>query len=199
MQIYEDVVLYPVWISTLNFSVTYSLGYATGTAPVDGLTYASGSQAQVKAYAAASVTPPAGKVFIGWRSSVDNKIYYPNSAITMTENTTLTAVWVYSAYMVTITYNGNGGATSGGATTFTGGAVNNTYHTVQGNSFLNAGKSFVGWNTALDGSGTWYSERRQRSAGPECSVCARHAVCHLGRPDVLRQRDGKSGRGRQRQ
>ncbi len=156
MQIFENVVLYPVWLSTLNFSVTYNLGEATGTAPVDSVTYGSGSQAQVKAYAVASVTPPADKVFIGWRSSVDNKIYYPNSAITMMENTTLTAVWSYPSINVTITYNGNGGATSGGATTFTGGAVNNTYHTVQGNSFLYAGKNFTGWNTASDGSGSWY-------------------------------------------
>ncbi|NLI52871.1 MAG: InlB B-repeat-containing protein, partial [Clostridiales bacterium] len=157
MQIYENVVLYPIWISTLNYSITYSLGEASGTAPTDGNTYAPGSQAEVKAYAALLVTPPADKVFIGWRSSVDSKIYYPKSAITITANTTLTAVWVYSSVYVTITYNGNGGATSGGATTFTGGAVNNTYHTVQGNSFLYTGKVFVGWNTSSAGTGDWYS------------------------------------------
>jgi uncharacterized repeat protein (TIGR02543 family) len=156
MQIYENVVLYPVWISTANFSVTYNLGEATGTAPTDSITYAAGSQAQVKSYVPASVTAPAGKVFIGWRSSVDSKIYYPNSMITISGNTTLTAVWVYSSVNVTITYNGNGGATNGGATTFTGGAVNNTYHTVQSNSFLYTGKNFVGWNTAADGSGSYY-------------------------------------------
>ncbi|MEN6637221.1 MAG: InlB B-repeat-containing protein, partial [Clostridiaceae bacterium] len=157
MQIYENVVLYPVWLSTLNFSVTYLLGDASGTAPIDSLTYVPGAQAQVKSYTAASVTPPADKVFIGWRSSVDNKIYYPNSVVTITQNTTLTAVWVYSASNVTITYDGNNGATSTGATTFTGGAVNNTYHTVQGNPFLYTGKNFIGWNTLSNGTGTWYN------------------------------------------
>ncbi|HML69391.1 MAG TPA: InlB B-repeat-containing protein, partial [Clostridia bacterium] len=156
MQIYENVVLYPVWLSTLSFKVTYNLGEASGTAPVDSLTYATGSQAQVLSYAPASVTAPADKVFLGWRSSIDSKIYYPNSKITITDNTTLTAVWAYSSVQVTITYNGNGGATSGGATTFTGGAVNNTYHTVQANSFLYTGKNFVGWNTKADGTGTGY-------------------------------------------
>ncbi|MEA4915583.1 MAG: InlB B-repeat-containing protein, partial [Christensenella sp.] len=156
MQIYENVVLYPVWISTLNFSVTYNLGEASGTAPVDSKTYANGSQAQVLFYAAGSVTPPADKVFIGWRSSVDSKIYYPNSAITITQNTTLTAVWVYPSTTVTITYSGNGGATAENATSFTGGAVNNTYHTVQGNPFLYTGKQFIGWNTSSNGTGSWY-------------------------------------------
>ena len=166
MQIYENVVLYPVWLSTLNFSVTYNLGEASGTAPVDSKTYATGGQAQVLSYNTSAVTPPADKVFIGWRSSVDSKIYYPNSVTTITQNTTLTAVWVYSASNVTITYNGNGGATSGGATSFTGGAVNNTYHTVQQNSFLYTGKEFVGWNTQPDGSGTPVCTGRQRTAGP---------------------------------
>ena len=157
MQIYENVVLYPVWLSTLNFSVTYNLGEASGTAPVDSKTYANGGQAQVLSYDSASVTPSADKVFIGWRSSVDNKIYYPNSVVTITQNTTLTAVWVYSASNVTITYDGNNGVTSTGETSFTGGAVNNTYHTVQGNSFLYTGKNFVGWNTQANGTGTWYN------------------------------------------
>ena len=56
MQIYENVVLYPVWLSTLNFKVTYNLGEASGTAPVDDLTYATGSQAQILSYVPASVT-----------------------------------------------------------------------------------------------------------------------------------------------
>ncbi|PKM38579.1 MAG: hypothetical protein CVV04_14460, partial [Firmicutes bacterium HGW-Firmicutes-9] len=157
MQIYENVVLYPVWIGTENFSITYSLGEATGTAPVDSVTYGAGSQAQVKSLTLASVTPPPEKVFIGWRSSVDSKIYYPNSLITIIEDTTLTAVWVYSSVTVTITYDGNGGATADNLTTFTGGAINNTYHTVQSNPFLYAGKNFTGWNTASDGSGSWYN------------------------------------------
>ncbi|MEZ4509911.1 MAG: InlB B-repeat-containing protein, partial [Eubacteriales bacterium] len=157
MQIYENVVLYPVWISTENFSVTYNLGDATGTAPVDVITYGAGSQAQVKSLVVSSVTPPPEKVFIGWRSSVDSKIYYPNSMITIIEDTTLTAVWVYSSVTVTITYDGNGGATVDSLTTFTGGAINNTYHTVQSNPFLYAGKNFIGWNTASDASGSWYN------------------------------------------
>ena len=157
LQIYENVVLYPVWISTLSYAVTYDLGEATGTAPTDGNTYAPGSQAEVKAFSAESVTPPADKVFIGWRSSADSKIYYPKSAITILQDTTMTAVWVYSSAYVTITYDGNGGQTSEGETTFTGGAVNNTYHTVQGNSFLYEGKRFIGWNTMADGSGDAYA------------------------------------------
>ena len=157
MQIYENVVLYPVWLSTLSYTVTYNLGEASGTAPADSKTYASGGQAQILSYSASAVTPPADKVFIGWRSSVDSKIYYPNSVMTITQNTTMTAVWVYPTTNVTITYNGNGGATSGGATTFTGGAVNNTYHTVQSNSFLYTGKVFASWNTKADGTGTSYA------------------------------------------
>ncbi|HML69483.1 MAG TPA: InlB B-repeat-containing protein, partial [Clostridia bacterium] len=156
MQIFEDVVLYPVWLNGLSYRVTYALGEASGTEPVDSEAYASGSQAQVKALDPAAVTPPTDKVFIGWRSGVDLKIYYPSSAITITQNTTLTAVWVYPAVNVTITYDGNGGMTSGGMGSFTGGTLNNTHHTVQGNAFVYEGKLFKGWNTKSDGTGTGY-------------------------------------------
>ena len=92
MQIFENIVLYPIWLNGLTYSVSYELGEASGTAPIDTEAYAGGSQAQIMAYDSSVVAPPTGKVFIGWRSSVDSKIYYPGSTIAISQNTTLTAV-----------------------------------------------------------------------------------------------------------
>jgi uncharacterized repeat protein (TIGR02543 family) len=156
MLIYENVVLYPVWISGESYEVTYDLGEATGTEPTDGEQYGSGGQAQVLAYDTAAVTPPVGKRFIGWLSNVDGKLYYPNSAITITQDTVLTAQWSSAAVTITITYDANGGALPGGGTTVTANVPNNTTHTIQGNAFVYTGKEFVCWNTASDGSGTSY-------------------------------------------
>ncbi len=45
MQIYEDVVLYPQWISGISYNVTYDLNGATaGTAPTDATEYGEGAQ-----------------------------------------------------------------------------------------------------------------------------------------------------------
>lgn len=156
MQIYEDVVLYPQWISGVSYNVTYDLNGAARTAPVDATAYGAGAQAQVLAYDA-SVVPPTGMVFIGWLGS-DGHIYYPGSAITITDNTTLTAQWSSSASAVTLTYNGNGGKRSDDSTAYDISTKNNTRHTVETNTFFNTGKKFVKWNTKADGSGTDYLE-----------------------------------------
>ncbi len=157
MQIYEDVVLYPQWISGVSYNVTYDLnGAASGTAPVDATAYGAGAQAQVLAYDA-SVVPPTGMVFIGWLGS-DGHIYYPGSAITINDNTTLTAQWSSSASAVTLTYNGNGGKRSDDSTAYDISTKNNTRHTVETNTFSNTGKKFVKWNTKADGFGTDYFE-----------------------------------------
>ncbi|HRX57998.1 MAG TPA: InlB B-repeat-containing protein, partial [Eubacteriales bacterium] len=158
MQIYEDVVLYPHWISGVSYGVTYDLGLASGTAPVDSGAYGSGAKAQVLAYDASAVTPPEGKSFIGWRSSADSNIYYPNSAITISGNVTLTAIWSSASTFVDITYDGNGGELEDTSTSYTVPVPNNTRHTVQTNSFVNEGMQFVEWNTQSDGNGTSYDE-----------------------------------------
>ena len=155
--IYSDIELYPSWINGECYTVSYNLGTAAGTAPSDGETYASGGRAQVKACDLSVVTPPAGMVFAGWRSGTSSVLYYPNSAMQVTANTTLTAQWAPAKTLVGITYDGNGGTLSGGGTTFAAAVPNNTRHTVQENSFGYTGREFVCWNTQPDGGGTAYS------------------------------------------
>jgi uncharacterized repeat protein (TIGR02543 family) len=158
MQIYSDVSLYPHWISGVSYAVTYNLGLASGTAPVDSGAYGAGAKAQVLAYDASAVTPPEGKSFIGWLSDSDGNLHYPNSAITIDGDIELTAIWSSATTYVDIVYDGNGGELPGGGTDYSVPVPNNTHHTIQTNSFELANKAFSHWNTKSDGSGTSYNE-----------------------------------------
>ncbi|MBR6787796.1 MAG: InlB B-repeat-containing protein, partial [Clostridia bacterium] len=105
-QLYDNVTLYPKYVSTSSFTVTYKLGEGSGTAPVDSKNYAQDAYADVMA--ATGVTAPTGKVFLYWVSSVDGKTYYPQDKLQMPDkNVTLTAVYGPVAATTQVTYNDN--------------------------------------------------------------------------------------------
>ncbi|MEN6339552.1 MAG: InlB B-repeat-containing protein, partial [Clostridiaceae bacterium] len=156
MQIYEDVVLYPQWISGVSYHVTYNLSGATGNLPADLSSYGVGAKAVVLDIDS-TVVAPTGKVFTGWRVGTTGPVYYPGSAVTISGNTTLYAVWSDTASLVSITYDGNGNNSPAASSTHTVPVVNNTIHYVLGGDlFTYSGKQFVEWNTSADGSGTGY-------------------------------------------
>lgn len=155
--VYGNLDLYPNWTSSVRYTVTYALNGVVGTAPTDFNRYAPGSQAQVLGLGS-GVTVPSGKVFIGWKSSLDNKVYYPGGSVIVSNNLTLTAQWGDEAPRVRLTYYGNGGLLKDGVTGSYSGAwvANNNYYNLEGNSFERENYTFSGWNTSADGSGTSY-------------------------------------------
>ncbi len=96
--IQTSVELYPYYISTTRFTVSYDLGNGTGSV-VDVKQYAENAEADVKEFTG---TAPEGKVFLYWTDGTNN--YYPQDKVTITENLTLTAVYGEIPETVTLTY-----------------------------------------------------------------------------------------------
>ncbi len=151
--IYDDLELYPRLISNTKYQVTYLLNGAGGTAQTDNNRYAPGAQAQVLALGS-GVTPPTDKVFVGWKSDLDGKIYYPGGTVLVTGNLTLTAQWENEVPKVHITYYGNGGTVGGTTTSVDGAPVpNNTFYQLIDVGFTRTGYTFDGWYTNASGTG----------------------------------------------
>ncbi len=111
-----DMTLTAQWRSDEAFAVRYDANGGSGTVATDTSTYYEG--AGVKVLSADGITPPAGKVFLGWRSSVDGKTYFANGIAPMGVATeggdspvglVLTAQWGDVASAVQLTYDFNYG------------------------------------------------------------------------------------------
>jgi uncharacterized repeat protein (TIGR02543 family) len=94
-------------------------------------------------------------VFYGWNTAADGSgtSYPPGSTITMNANKTLYAQWFPATPQYTVTYMANGATGTIPTQTYPGGAQ----ATILGQSSLTRpGYSFLGWNTAADGTGSVY-------------------------------------------
>ena len=150
-KIYENIELYPYYVNKNQYQVTYRPGQGTGTVE-DTRRYASGAEADVKA--AAGLTPPAGKVFVGWKVGSTDEIKQPGDKLTITGNMTLTAQWGDAPAAVTLTYYGNGGKTADGQTSTSVTHENNaTISTLGSTAFTRRGYTLTGWNTQANGQG----------------------------------------------
>ena len=102
----EDITLVAQWRSVDAYPVRYELNGGSGTAPTDENLYYEGSGVELKD--AKGVTPPAGKVFLGWTASSDGKLYYPGATAPMpTGGLTLTAQWGDQDVTTRFTYDFN--------------------------------------------------------------------------------------------
>ena len=150
-KIYENIELYPYYVNKNQYQVTYHPGQGTGTVE-DTRRYASGAEADVKA--AAGLTPPAGKVFVGWKVESTGETKQPGDKLTITGNMTLTAQWGDAPAAVTLTYYGNGGKTADGQTSTSVTHENNaTISTLGNTAFTRRGYTLTGWNTQANGQG----------------------------------------------
>ena len=158
-KIYRDYKLYAKVASKAAYSVTYDANGGSGDVPEDNQKYAEGALADVKP--ADGLTPPQGKIFLGWSTNPDATTaeVYPYGKLTIgTADVTLYAIWGVRENTVAITYNGNGGALTDGKTEYTISSLpNNGKITVEQNTFAKAGYKFVSWNTQADGKGTSFA------------------------------------------
>ena len=151
--LYSDITLYPYYLNTEKFKVTYDVGKGSGTAPIDSREYAENSCADVKP--ASGITPPDGKTFLYW--AANEAKYYPGDKVKISGNLTLTAVYGNTAGPAFLIYHSNypNGTDS---TTKPESHENNTAITLAEAGFTAPdGYYFAGWNTSKNGSGDSYA------------------------------------------
>ena len=154
-KIYSDVDLYARVISKGTFKVSYYANGGTGTVE-DGRAYAQGAKADVKAIT--GITAPTGKTFLYWSLNADGsgKKYYPNNTIEIEGNITLYAIWGDTT-TTSLTYHGNGGATSDDKTkVVVSGLKNNQKVKAAGAIFARTGYKFIGWSTNSEATAAEY-------------------------------------------
>ena len=151
-----DMVLFAQWNQNskppvTTYSVSYNANGGTG-GMTDSTPYPSGSKAQIKAIGFTRE----GYTFTGWKDAAGTS-YAPGSSITMTANVTLFAQWqkngVLPGAQFTLSFDANEGAGAMAAVQYPVGAL----VTAPENGFSREGYTFVGWNTAKDGTGLGYS------------------------------------------
>ena len=153
--LYSSVTISPFFPSAKDgFTVTYVEGENVKT---DNQKYVSGSSARV-------LPPENSENFRAWKME-DGTLIHPGDKITVTKNTTLTAVYTNKPQTVTITYHYNFG---GSTQTFIDsnypkntGYPKNTTATVRSRDYVGftapTGYKFLGWATAPDSSTIEYA------------------------------------------
>ena len=156
-EVRDNLKLYPYYISTGSYTVTYDAKGGTGTAPTDERKYAEDSHADV--LHPEGLTAPEGKVFLGWNTQSDGtgKMYQPEDKILVEKNVTLYAQWGDQANTTSITYIANYPTDSGleqPSAYVVDDVANNAEHkvlSVEGAGFqVPEGFEFVGWLNAGD-------------------------------------------------
>ena len=142
------------------YPVVYDLNGGSGTVPTDDQNYYKDSEVIV--LSAEGITAPAGKVFLGWKSSGDGNIYYANGLATMPlGGLTLTAQWgdvdetvdlVYDFNFDSIGYTGEGEKSAAIKALINNGNVIVSQYPALGGEVPD-GYTFKTWNTKADGSG----------------------------------------------
>ena len=141
--LYSSVTISPFFPSAKDgFTVTYVEGTNVKT---DNQKYVSGSSARV-------LPPENSENFRAWKME-DNKLIYPGDKITVTKNTTLTAVYTNKPQTVAITYHYNFGDNT--QPFIDSGYPKNTTATVRSYDYVGffapTGYEFLGWATTPNG------------------------------------------------
>ena len=151
-----DLTLYARWTQLPTYTVTYDAnGADSGTAPNDQ-TKIEGEDLTLSGNSGNLAR--SGYTFAGWNTANDGSgtAYAEGAAYSEDADLTLHAKWMANTY--TISYNTNGA--DGGAAPDDQEKTHAVELTLAANSgnLARTGYTFVGWNTASDGSGTAYAE-----------------------------------------
>ena len=150
----EDTTLYAIWYLE-SYTVTYNGNGNTGGSVPASIPYPSGTLVTVLGPGSLVKT---NYTFSNWNTKIDGTglSYLPTSQFTITADTTLYAQWTPVLY--TVTYNGNGNT---GGTVPVDGSSPYPYGssvTVLGpGTLVKTNSTFIGWNTAANGTGLSYS------------------------------------------
>ena len=140
----SDVTLFAKWTNNATVKVTYNSQCGSSVSPVSGLQGASITLAAAPTYV--------GRTFAGWNtlSNGTGTNYAAGASYALASDVTLFAKWTNNA-TITVTYNSQGGSIVSSASGLKGTSITlaaaPTY----------AGRTFTGWNTLKNGTGTNYA------------------------------------------
>lgn len=151
----SDITLTAVWTQA-TYTATYDANGGTGAPSSDWHIFHGAD------YTVSNVVPvKTGYQFLGWKCTEDGVVYPGGSVYSTTgtntksyvhQNLHFTAVWSGKIYFVS--YDGNGSSTGNMNTDIVDYDVRYSIKTC---GYTRNNYKFIGWNTAQDGSGTWYS------------------------------------------
>ena len=186
LTIAANTTLYAQWSTAPTYSITYDGNSNTGgTAPTDANNpYTSGSTVTVLGNTG-SLTKSGGFTFGGWNTLANGSgtAYIAGAPLTMAATTFLYAQWtVLPTY--TVTYFGNSNTSGTAPTDANSPYVSGSMVTVRGNTgaLLRTGYSFNGWNTAANGTGSFYAVGATFSITSNTAIYAQWAPLQLGTP-----------------
>lgn len=105
-QLYSDIVLYPHYLSTQKYTITYDANGGGGSV-TDPKQYVNGTYADIQS--AKGLTAPNKKSFLYWATDKNGSgtTYYPGDKIEVTGNMTLYAIYGDPAKTTSLTYHSN--------------------------------------------------------------------------------------------
>ena len=149
----KSITLYAVW-KPITYTVEYDANGGTGATASSTHTYDQSNPLMANGFTYY------GKKFAGWNTAADGSgaWYSDQEAVENLTNIngdsiTLYAQWATNVYTIVYDANGGTGTTASSTHSF------NQSKTLTANAFTRDGWAFIGWNTAADGSGTWYDDQ----------------------------------------
>ncbi|OJG51506.1 hypothetical protein RV06_GL001601 [Enterococcus haemoperoxidus] len=158
----KDIDLYARWIRD-EFRVTYDLGEGSGTAPIDTEYYELNQKAILKD--GATLSPPEGKVFAGWKDQKTEKIHYPGNFLLVSGNMKLIPVFVYPNELTQVIYHAGDYVNSPEDISLS--VIKNSLFTTAGELFEREGKNLIGWSKELNGKKDFELEQEGIAVGEE--------------------------------
>ncbi|MBO5834492.1 MAG: InlB B-repeat-containing protein [Bacteroidales bacterium] len=110
-----------------------------------------------------------GYTFIGWNTKADGSgtSYTDKHVVSLTEDITLYAQWKQRIFY-SVTFKANGGIGTMADQVFEAGVS----QALVSNAFTHENETFIGWNTAPDGSGTSYTDKQVVSLTEDLTLYA---------------------------
>ena len=147
----SDVTLYAIWKKTIN--LRYNGNGGSGIPATESVTLYN-DESSYTFTINDTVPTRSGYTFIGWGTSSSTALYTGGDLITLSENTSLYAVWdSSSASSYKITYHANGGSDAPASQTKTKG----TSITLRTETPTRTGYTFEGWGTGNSATSPSYS------------------------------------------
>ncbi len=177
-----NLTLYAEW-APVTYTVTYNANGGSGTAP----TVTTFTLASPAAIADRSGLSNTGYTFSGWNTATDGtgQTYNPADSYALPYNLALYAAWTPVGN--TVGFNANGGTGSMNNEAFPVGVA----QALTANAFSRTNYTFVGWNTAVDDSGTSYADGQSITLGSAVTLYAQW-IANATDTVTLKNNDGSA-------